>query len=49
MKGYRKAQKVVPVSSVFEVFGVRSGSQVASDMKFVVGRLGRGFQLGTSR
>lgn len=48
MKGYRRAKKVVPVSSVFEVFGIRSGSQVASDMKFVVGRLGRGFQLGLS-
>ena len=48
MNGYKKAQKVVPVSSVFEAFGIRSGSQMASDMKFVIGRLGRGFQLGLS-
>ena len=48
MRGYRKEQSVVPVSSAFQAFGIRSVQQVASDMRFVLGRMGRGFQLGLS-
>lgn len=48
MNSYRKAMKAVPITSVFEAFGIRSRSQVASDMKFVLGRLNKGFQLGPS-
>ncbi len=48
MNGYRKAKEVVPITSVFEAFGIRSGSQVASDMRFVFSRMNKGFQLGLS-
>jgi len=35
-------------SSVLPVFGIRSVAQVASDVRFVLGRMGSGFQVGLS-
>jgi hypothetical protein len=48
MTRYRQVRNRVPLSAVFEVFGIRSGAQVASDLKFVAGRFPGGFQLGLS-
>jgi len=48
MTDCQKTKTRVPLSAIFQVFGIRSGRQVYSDLRFVTGRLNSGFQVGLS-
>jgi len=48
VKAYRKLQPIVPPASILPAFGIRSASQVGADVRFILGRIGSGFQVGPS-